>query len=616
MIKQKIFIWIFLVLFNAMELESQTLDNKEPKKIFWGLIKIPNDDDSQKEPIYDRIFRSREFATPINYMPIEIRYGIGVNGKLSGSTSSPSATDLDNWIWFDNEVEPLDQNIENIFGTSLDIDIGMINIPNLIMKTSWMNVLTGLNYRSSSIISPKEVPPNWKTGTVLETNKIKFKPEVREYLITNSLQWQPFNSWYLNFRYGYGLAFSKFYFDDDLESINDFPKGTGTSMNVGLGFRYIIDPGKANRFSIGVDLRHSYTKINNIDDPNDLTPVNRFDLANYGIYLSLSTFYGGKKTIGDEAKDIYYESDYLTAKSKFTDFINDYPTHSNKYRALEFIEECNRRIPYQIMEEGLYFDDVGDSEKALEKYIKARSRVMTNDTLILESLNFRINEIARKWLNSAELLLDRGFYKDALDLVNKVSSFYSVEDKLINKFKSYVVLEEGKKLQSILILGKAMEKYSEALKLNTDLESNVQALQYQAGIQLVELANKVDAFDEVNLAVQSLEEAKILSSSIGSSNEQLLKDLQERLNSYSNYKTNMIIDYEMSKARYLQAIARSPRLTIGMTLPLIEELLGKPHEIITSKATNQREQLWVYFLKDKKLELSFKDFILFKIEEI
>ena len=117
MIKQKIFIWIFLVLFNAIELESQTLGNNEPKKILWGLIRIPNDDNSLKEPIYDRIFRSREFATPINYMPIEIRYGIGVNGKLSGSTSSPSATDLDNWIWFDSEVEPLDQNIENIFGT-------------------------------------------------------------------------------------------------------------------------------------------------------------------------------------------------------------------------------------------------------------------------------------------------------------------------------------------------------------------------------------------------------------------------------------------------------------------------------------------------------------------
>ena len=616
MIKQKTFIWIFLVLFNATEIESQILGDEEPKKILWGLIKIPKDDKFQKEPIYDRIFRSREFATPINYMPIEIRYGIGVNGKLSGSTASPSAKDLDNWIWFDSEVEPLNQSIENIVGTSLDVDIGMINIPNLIMKTSWMNVLTGFNYRSSSIIAPKEIPADWKTGTTIETNKIRFKPEVSEYLITNSFQWQPFNSWYLNFRYSYGLAFSKFYYDDDLESINDSPEGTGTSMNVGIGFRYIIDPGKVNRFSIGVDIRHSYTKINSIDDPSNLTPINRFDLANYGIYFSLSTFYGGGKTVGDEAKDIYYSNDYLTAKSKFTDFINNYPTHSNKYRAIKFIEECNRKIPYQIMEQGIYFDDMGDSDKALDKYIKARSRVMTNDTLILESLNFRINEIARKWLNSAELLLDRGFYKDALNLVQKVSLFYSVEDKLINKFKSFVVLSEGKKLQSILILGKAMEKYSEALKLNVDLESNVKALQYQAGIQLVELANQVDAFDEVILAVQSLEEAKLLSSAIGSRNDKLLKDLKEKLGSYSNYKTDMIIDYEMSKARYLQAIARSPRLTIGMTLPLVEELLGKPHEIIISETTEQKEQLWVYFLKDKKLELSFKDFILFKIEKI
>ena len=130
------------------------------------------------------------------------------------------------------------------------------------------------------------------------------------------------------------------------------------------------------------------------------------------------------------------------------------------------------------------------------------------------------------------------------------------------------------------------------------------------------MANQVDAFDEVILAVQSLEEAKLLSSAIGSRNDKLLKDLKEKLGSYSNYKTDMIIDYEMSKARYLQAIARSPRLTIGMTLPLVEELLGKPHEIIISETTEQKEQLWVYFLKDKKLELSFKDFILFKIEKI
>ena len=72
----------------------------------------------------------------------------------------------------------------------------------------------------------------------------------------------------------------------------------------------------------------------------------------------------------------------------------------------------------------------------------------------------------------------------------------------------------------------------------------------------------------------------------------------------------------MSQARYIQAIARSPRLTIGMTLPLIEELLGSPHERVISDKIMEKEQLWIYNLKDKQLHLSFKDFILFKIEEI
>ena len=595
---------------------SQLLPKEEHKNLFWGLIKIDKEDNSEDIHWFDKWFRTREFAAPITYMPIEIRYGLGFNGKFSGSSSSPSAGDMDNWIWYDQDVSPLNQGPENIVGGALDIDFGLINIPNKIMNTSWMNILTGFNYRSSSIFLPKDIPYDWKEGTSINENNIQFKPELTEYLITNNIQWQPFNPWYINFRYGYGLAYSKFYFDKDIETINASPSGSGTSMSIGLGFRYIIDSGKANRFSIGIDLRHSYTKINKITDPDNVTQINRFDLSNYGIYLTLSTFYGGKKTIGDEAKKIYYEKDYLSAKSKFIEFINKYPNHSNRYRAMKYISECNRKIPYQIMEEGLLFDDIGESERALQKYIKAKSRVVTDDTLIVESLNFRIDEIAKKWMNSAELLLDRGLYKQAFGLVKKVAKFSKIGEKHINRYESFVILEEGKKLQSILILGKAMEKYSKAFNMNNKLESQIMALQYQAGIQLVELADKVDEFDEIILAIKSLEQAKELSSGIGPRNEKLLDDLNNKLKSYENYKANLLIDHEMSRARYLQAVARSPRLTIGMSLPLIEELLGAPHDKIISDQNTMNEQLWIYFLNDRQLQLSFNDFILFKIEEI
>jgi len=188
--------------------------------------------------------------------------------------------------------------------------------------------------------------------------------------------------------------------------------------------------------------------------------------------------------------------------------------------------------------------------------------------------------------------------------------------QILKDFKFEKDLGEGKKLQSILILGKAMEKYSKALELNIDLKPQIIALQYLAGIQLIEIADQVDEFDEIILAIQSLEQAKGISSGIGTNNEKLLKDLKNKLKKLDNYKTGMIIDHKMSEARYLQAIARSPRLTIGMTLPLIEDLLGAPHEKIISEKNAKEEQLWIYYLNEKQLQLSFKDFILFKIEEL
>jgi len=283
---------------------------------------------------------------------------------------------------------------------------------------------------------------------------------------------------------------------------------------------------------------------------------------------------------------------------------------------MKYIAECNRKIPYQIMDQGLVFDDLGDTEKALDKYLRAKSRVLENDTLIIEALNFRIDEIAKKWMNSAELLLDEGLYKDALSLVEKVSKFSDFGSKNLDRYKSYVILAQGEKLQSILILGKAMEKYSEALELNSKLESRIFALQYRAGVQLVELADKVDESDEIILAIQALEEAKELSSDIGSRNDKLLNDLHKKLELYSDYKSNIIINHKMAQARYLQAIARSPKLTIGMTMPLIEELLGSPHEKVISDNKMDEQQLWIYNLKDKQLHLSFQDYILFKIEEV
>jgi hypothetical protein len=156
------------------------------------------------------------------------------------------------------------------------------------------------------------------------------------------------NNWYLNFRYSYGLA-SALFSSPDKEVWDESLSGSGTSSAGGVGVRFILDPGKQSRFTVGLDFRYSYTKIHTINDPLDKTPITRFDLSNYGFYLTLSTFYGGKKTSGDQAKGHYYRKDYIKSLNVFKQFMSEYPTHSNRHRATEYIEDCEYKIPYQVL---------------------------------------------------------------------------------------------------------------------------------------------------------------------------------------------------------------------------------------------------------------------------
>ena len=134
---------------------------------------------------------------------------------------------------------------------------------------------------------------------------------------------------------------------------------------------------------------------------------------------------------------------------------------------------------------------------------------------------------------------------------------------------------------------------------------------------MAKLAKEADEFEEIQLAIHSLEFARELSGGIGKRNEELLTDLKKRLRSYDEYKSRVLIDNRMEIARLEQTRARSDKLKIGQTLPQVEALLGKPHEqILISDSSNPGEQLWIYFINQKSLQLSFQNFQLFKIEEL
>ena len=608
---------LFLLLLSG--LWGQIEDEKKPKTFLFGLIKFDTESAYEKGAWLDKWLHGREFAAPVNLIPVEIHYGIGFNGKTSGSAANldkDSAADDPDKIKYDEDVDPISQKFNNLWGSSMEVNVGLINIPYYLLGTSWMNVMTGLTYRTSKTFSGAEVPyEEWAKTKINWGDTVYFSPKMEEYMLTTHFQYQPFNNWFMNFQYSYGLASAVFYTPDH-EEWDETLTGSGTSAAMGAGIRFILDPGKENRFTVGLDFRYSYTKIHTILDPADITPINRFDLSNYGLYFTLSAFYGGKKTIGDKAKKLYYRKDYIHARDKFKQFLSDYPAHANRHRAEKYIADCDYKIPYTIMDEGVVLDKKSKTQKALDRYIYAKSLVK-NDTLILETLNRRIDQIALLWMFEAEKMLNESRYDEAYSLVKHVAEFSIHGKKELRRFKSWVVLGEGKKYQTAGFIGKAMGKYANALEMNPDLIYEVKSLQYRAGIQMARLAKEADEFDEIQLAIHSLEFARELSGGIGKRNEQLLMDLNNKLKSLSDYKTRVLIDHKMNLARGKQARARTEKLKVGQTIPQVQELLGEPHEkIIGSHGTNPEEQLWIYFVDQKSLHLSFHHFQLFKIEEL
>ena len=617
---------LFCCLFIIHTLSAQ-ISQKESRSFLFGLIKINKGLSHEDGYWINKWFFSREFSSPVNFLPFEVRYGVGATGKRTGSwvlsaLTRNSIQDEPNNIKYDNNgstlVQPIPISNNNIWGTSLEVDIGLFNIPHYIFGSSWLNVLTGISYRTSTLLYPAKLPSKqWSQINSNWGGEYFFSPNVNEYLLTNHFQIQPFNNWYLNFRHSYGIASTYFYSPDRNEDLWEKKiSGAGTSSATALGVRFIFDPGLSNQFSVGLDLRYSYTKIDTVYDLKNISPIKKFDLQNFGLNITLATFYGGKKTIGDKAKVDFYRKDYSNALKKFNRFVNEYPSHTNRYRAEKYISDCEFKIPYMLMSKGVALEKSNKREKALNMYQIAFSKVK-DDSLVTRLIKGKIEQLALYWMVDAEKLLNDSKYIDAFEIVKKVSLFSLQGKKELQRFKSWVILDQGKELQSLGLIGRAMDKYSEALELNSDLIFEVKSLQYKAGVKMANLARKADEFEEIQLAISSLEFARELAGGIGTRNENLLIDLKEKLKKHDEFKSRDIIEEKMEKGRYNQMVARSKKLEVGQSLPEVEELLGQPHEKINGlDAVENDIQLWIYFTNNKSLQLSFHNFKLFKIEKI
>ncbi|MEA1882576.1 MAG: hypothetical protein U9N31_09285 [Candidatus Marinimicrobia bacterium] len=602
MIRKSILIIPLIVTFLFASEDSAVQDTS--KSLIFRVFSLDEEmrGDHEKGYILDRIFRRREFHHPVNFIPMEIRYGFGYNagGGLLGLGSLQSS-----WMSYESDVTKFKGgSFTSRLGHQLDLDILKTNLAYYWFGNSWLDMHTGINLRYSKLLIPPTVPLEWSASNASWPAGAKFTGEMIEIAWSQSLMLQWFESWYTTYRYTYGIAFSEFYGGDSS------PTGYGPSQSFTMGARLILDSGMANRFAVGVDLKYSHSEIKHIKDPKDVTPISKFTIQTAGIYATASVFFGGRKTKGDTGKMHYYRKDYISAKRLLEEFVDEHPKHANIHRAKKLIVESERKIPYQLMREGMSFDERGMTERAVEKYIRARTMA---DTLLAGVIDERLREIAFREIEKAEVWLNKGYGDTAIAHVTMVSGWYPEIGSHVKRFKITNLMNQGVLLYKIGLNNRAMAYFNQALEMDPGLISEIAAYKYRIASDLLTMADSLKDLNSLRFVVYALEETKRLTGGLNKTNTRILNELKSKLLAQDEFKSRQKID-EFIRSEKEEKEVQKP-IELGMTISQVEDIMGRPFEIVVN-GSEQKDQLWIYrYENGAEIYLTFSNYKLFRIEE-
>jgi len=583
---------------------QETIVQDTTKSLLFKLFPIEKEmsGDYEKGYVWDRIFRRREFHNPVNFIPMELRYGFGYNagGGFLGLGDLKSS-----WMSYESDVPDFGGGgFSSRLSQQFDLDILKTNLAYYWFGNSWLDMHTGINLRYSDLLSPADIPDDWIISKSSWIANTQFSGKMFEVAWSQSLMLQWFESWYTTYRYTYGIAFSEIY------SAKDSPTGYGPSQSFTMGARIIVDPGLTNRFAVGVDLKYTHTNINKIKDSKDLTPINNFTIQTAGIYATASVFFGGRKTKGDTGKMHYYRRDFIAAKRILEEFVDESPNHANVHRAKKLIVESERKIPRQLVLQGMSFDERGMLERAVEKYIRAKFMADSSLSIVIED---QLRIIALREVEKAEGWLNRGFGDSAIAHVTMVSGWYPQINHHLKRFKITHLLNQGENLYKIGLNDRALGRFDKALEMDPGLAFEIAAYKHQIASDLLTMADSLKDLNSLRFIVYALERTRELTGGLNKTNTRILNELKLKLSAQKEFESRLKID-AILRAEKEKKESHNP-IELGMSITQVEDIMGSPSEIV-SNGLERRDQLWIYrYENGTEVYLTFTNYKLFRIEE-
>ena len=596
--------------------DSYYLEKKKRSRLsFFSPYRFYRSIQNSDNRIFEVLFRPLEFREPVVSMPVEGRYGIGFYGW---EKYNPIRFDSTLITYEAGTTDFLtDIGLSSRTGSFMECEIFQTNLSYLFFKKSYIDFLTGFGFRYSSIFSlpivsladginisgPPEVPSSWGIEK-------KFSPTVMEGNIVSSLimQWRP--RWFLQFKYSYGVNRTRFYRGNKVDSK---PYGTGRSSTVSVGIKYIRESETAARYAWGLELKQIYHKVNNIRDPDNITPISAMQLPSLGLFFTFGAFYGGRTTVGDEGKKLFMRKNYISAKSKLLQFINNFPNHTRIERAQKLVSLCDARIPTQLYSEGKQLNKRGDRDSALEKFVEAS---LTAEEELGRSLRKEMDRIADYYLDAAEDLFTQRKDEEAIRTAQKAASVSEDGREYLRILEGRIFLRQGRDLAFQEFYWIALRKYSEALKKAPSLKEDIRRAELEVAVKMLEEVNQTSDKSSMRLALFTLQQVREILGKSDESMDRIINQLEEQLAHVENKRMEEKMDGYMNEARDEISKRHEPQVELGMLVAEVQDILGDPHEIIEQGDDRNNYQMWIYYQSNNRKEfLYFEDYILFRMEK-
>ena len=119
--------------------------------------------------------------------------------------------------------------------------------------------------------------------------------------------------------------------------------------------------------------------------------------------------------------------------------------------------------------------------------------------------------------------------------------------------------------------------------------------------------------NSLKFVVYALEETQRLTGSLSPSNIRVLDQLKQKLKSRDEYEIRQRIDFKLQEEKRQKSEVKP--ILVGMTISQVENIMGKPSEVISSGKENEN-QLWIYSYENgEEVSLTFTNYKLFRIEK-